>query len=206
MKYVKWIFSAFLALGVFSAQAAQPAADETEIYYDSSVFYENLAKAALQSSEMSICANTPIPSGWIVSFIATGCSGLGKYTIRQLDTSYLEMTMCAVQPIPVGWIVSAVQGTCQGIPQYVIRPVNPNFLEMQMCNVPSAQVPAGWVVKDIAQGCNLVGYGRWTISPANPGFIEMSVCAVAQLPPKWVVVSTVAGCYGAGRWTIRYVP
>ncbi|MDA8520401.1 hypothetical protein [Acidovorax sp. NCPPB 4044] len=73
------------------------------------------------SDSMEICANVPIPDGWVVVSIRPGCgTGFGLYEIRRVDPDrYPTMAMCAVTAVPKGWGVTSIQGGCvSGVPYY----------------------------------------------------------------------------------------
>ncbi|WP_216293294.1 hypothetical protein [Delftia acidovorans] len=195
---------AFSILAAFSISQAY-ASDFHDVEQEGGSF-----QVSAQAS-MDICANDPIPAGWIVTNIYPGCgTGTGRYQIEQLNTNFNEMFMCAVTPVPAGWVVGSVQVGCglAGYGRLRLVPVRTSYVSMTMCNVPTAQIPPNWVVTSVSQGCGLPGLGQYTIQYANPSYLNMKMCAFSPVPPGWMVVSSEAGCGLPGmagvRW-IRYV-
>ncbi|MFC5887830.1 hypothetical protein ACFP0N_22960, partial [Kitasatospora aburaviensis] len=66
------------------------------------------AQAAPQrlTGSATICSNSPIPTGWVVtsSYSSSGCPGTGvAYTIADV-TNQTHATVCSMSPIPAGWV------------------------------------------------------------------------------------------------------
>ncbi|MDA8454290.1 hypothetical protein M4R22_05905 [Acidovorax sp. GBBC 3334] len=162
------------------------------------------------SDSMEICANVPIPDGWVVVSIRPGCgTGFGLYEIRRVDPDrYPTMAMCAVTAVPKGWGVTSIQGGCvSGVPYYQIQYAGPNSLPFSVCNVPAFEMPKGWVATYVRQGCALPGYTYWYIEKALPERGTMDICNVAPIPEGWVIVAQRAGCFSSGGLlTIRHMP
>ncbi|MGF1425941.1 hypothetical protein [Kitasatospora sp. LaBMicrA B282] len=84
------------------------------------------AVRAVPATSLSICSNSPIPSGYVVTAVfgpGGVCSGnLASYTIQ---TPYSPMSVCSNSPIPSGYVVTAVfgpGGTCSGnLASYTIQ-------------------------------------------------------------------------------------
>ncbi|MCC8470213.1 hypothetical protein [Xanthomonas phaseoli] len=158
---------------------------------------------------MEICANVPIPEGWVVTSIRAGCgSGNGLYEIRRVDPARGTMNMCGLTAVPRGWAVTYIQGGCiAGVPNYQIRYAAPNSISFSMCNVPASSVPPGWVVTSVAKGCGLPGYAYWEIREALPELGTMEVCNVAPVPSGWVILAQRTGCIAPNALlTIKYMP
>lgn len=192
-----------LAIGASSAQdAPSHSVVSTENYFND---YQLNQLASAQ--QMEICANVPVPTGWVVTNIRAGCgSGVGLYEINKLTPSQ-SMTMCAITPVPAGWIVTATQGGCTGgVTRYQIVYANPAYSSFDMCNVPNSTMPAGWVVKNALIGCGQPGYNKWQIVQALPQLGTMEVCKAGPVPAGWVVISSRPGCVGYSLITIKYMP
>ncbi|MFJ8437291.1 hypothetical protein ACIQ9P_38970 [Kitasatospora sp. NPDC094019] len=108
------------------------------------------AQAAPQrlTAGTTICSNSPIPAGWVVtgSYPNNGCAGAGYiYTI--LDTSNLtKVTVCSISPIPAGWVItgSYTTNTCAGT-GYAYTLLKPTTqTTTAVCSF--SPIPAGWVV------------------------------------------------------------
>ncbi|KAB7773726.1 hypothetical protein CEK63_13210 [Xanthomonas sontii] len=159
---------------------------------------------------MEICANVPIPNGWVVTSIRPGCgTGFGLYEIRKVDPVLRpSMYMCAMTAVPTNWVVTAIQGSCtSGVARYQADYVAPNSTPRSMCNVPASSVPTGWIVKQVGQGCGLPGYQYWQIQEARPEYGILEVCNVAPIPSGWVIVGQRPGCISPNSLlTIRYMP
>ncbi|WP_405005718.1 hypothetical protein [Kitasatospora purpeofusca] len=96
----------------------------------------------------TICSNSPIPAGWVVtgSYRNNGCAGAGYiYTI--LDTSNLtNVTVCSNSPIPTNWVItgSYTTSTCEGFGYaYTLAKITTQTTTT-VCSF--SPLPAGWVV------------------------------------------------------------
>ncbi len=96
----------------------------------------------------TICSNSPIPAGWVVtgSYRNNGCAGAGYiYTI--LDTSNLtRVTVCSNSPIPTNWVItgSYTTSTCEGFGYaYTLAKITTQTTTT-ICSF--SPLPAGWVV------------------------------------------------------------
>jgi hypothetical protein len=113
----------------------------------------------------SICANSPIPSGWVISGVRSGFIGCGGYAGYFIQTPTNGMTVCANSPIPSGWVISGVRSGfigCDGYAGYFIQtPTN----GMTVCA--NSPIPSGWIVTGVRNGfigCD--GYAGYTLSAA----------------------------------------
>lgn len=196
----------FYSAAVFTIQAHANNLDQAQNFEEGYVA-ETFAVAATSNS-MEICANTPVPAGWVVTAVYAGCgTGTGRWVIEKLDVNRGSMEMCALSPVPAGWVVDSVYAGCNltGYGLYRIVPVNTNFNEMRMCNVPTAQVPPGWVVTYTDSGCGLPGYAEYRIQYARPSYGTMSMCAFSPIPQGWTVIATEPGCRLPGNAGVRII-
>ena len=74
-----------------------------------------------------ICANTPIPPGWVIVKILRGissCGGLNMFEIKPYTGQ--SMYICANSPIPPGVIITKIlQGisSCNRLNMFYIQPI-----------------------------------------------------------------------------------
>jgi len=208
MKSVSVIASLVTAFGLSMASAQTTEVQENSLIDEDEYVTEDVWELAASNSEMVLCANEPVPSGWVVERITAGCgTGVGLHYLRKLDPNRSSQTMCAVTGVPAGWIVNNIRGGClSGIPQYEIVYAKKGY-SYRMCRVPGSFIPTGWVVNLITTGCSLPGYQYWEIYWPDPATgTTRDVCGVAPVPAGWTKVSSRAGCYSSnGLITIKYM-
>ncbi len=95
------VTAVLLLLGLMTAAAAQAQATPQRL-----------------TGSATICSNSPVPAGWVVtsSYSTSSCPGTGyAYTI--VDASTLtNATVCSFSPLPTGWAVTSSYSTssCAG--------------------------------------------------------------------------------------------
>ncbi|MFJ8437290.1 hypothetical protein ACIQ9P_38965, partial [Kitasatospora sp. NPDC094019] len=121
------------------------------------------AQAASQqlTGSATICSNSPIPAGWVVtsSYSSSNCPGTG-YAYSITDTTGISYaTVCSFSPIPAGWVVTSSYSTsnCPGTGYAYSIASTTGISYATVCSF--SPIPAGWVVTSSYSTSNCPGTG-----------------------------------------------
>lgn len=86
-----------------------------------------VASAPAQANSTWWCGNSPVPPGYVVTYVALNSTNCGYYNLYYITNElHPDMSICAVTPVPPGWrTVYAGWGyaNCPGYYLYVITPL-----------------------------------------------------------------------------------
>ncbi|MEU4302499.1 hypothetical protein [Kitasatospora aureofaciens] len=121
------------------------------------------AQAAPQrlAASTTICSNSPIPAGWVVtsSYSSWGCPGTGvSYTIT--DTAgQTNLTICSFSPKPAGWVVTSSYSSSNCVGTGVAYTLFKITTQTSAVVCSFSPLPAGWVVSSYYPSSNCYGSG-----------------------------------------------
>lgn len=93
-----------------------------------------------------VCANAPIPPGYVITGSNTSftCGGGAEYQLTQVTTQ-ASIFVCNNSPIPQNWVITyvGVSGSCVTDKVYEITRISTQTSQWVCANSP---IPAGWTI------------------------------------------------------------
>ena len=155
-----------------------------------------------KSSAQTVCTNSPIPSGYVITGMvsSSSCSTTKAY---QLALPYQGIMVCANSPVPSPYTVTSISSLlyteCGSIRKYELKQATNDLL---VCG--NSPIPNPYVVTAIDPSMCVGGLHYYRIR--QPDTFH-DICAISPLPKPWLVtrINSSSVCNGQQSYSINQV-